>query len=131
MRRSTVVQLTLLPMLASAAVASAEPDAAPQGQGEDETEEAELAPPGMTPLSPPGMTEPVWELTCDNDPNWKLRNDCREEPSGAWVGDWVDVVRGGFGGYFSPPNTHSKSHARGHSGGHSHSHGRGGRSGGG
>jgi hypothetical protein len=48
-------------------------------------------------LSPPGLTPSIWELTCDNDPNWELRTDCvdRQAPDGH-----TTVIRGGFGGYF-------------------------------
>ena len=64
-RRSTVVKLTLLPMLATAAVAAA--DSGPPGDAPP-TEAAQTAPASAidslppdfdTTLSPPGMTEPM------------------------------------------------------------------------
>jgi hypothetical protein len=83
-RRSTAVKLTLLPMLATAAVAAADPPRGP---------EPPLSPPGiMQPvLAPPGMTPTAGELDCEDDPNWELRVDCMHD---------VAVVRGGFGAYF-------------------------------
>lgn len=101
MRRSTVVQLTLLPMLASAAVASADiTDDPPPLEPTTPDIEPPLAPPGMTAavgveLAPPGMTRSIMELDCDDDPNWRLRPDCDEV-----VVDGYTVIRGGFGGYF-------------------------------
>ena len=99
MRRSRVVHLTLLPMLASAAVASAQ--AAPEPAGE-----LVLTAPGMTApadapatgfaLSPPGLTPTIDELDCDDDPSWRLRPDCEGDADGAAGG----VIRGGFGNYF-------------------------------
>ncbi len=82
MRRSTVVRLTLLPMLASAAVASADP-------------EPELSPPGMTEqiLTPPGVT-PLAD--CEDDPDWQLRPEC--DVAGVTVTG--GIIRGGFGHYF-------------------------------
>ena len=96
MRRSTVVQLTLLPMLAVAAVAAADP-----------------GPPGMTEpvLSPPGMTPTADECQVDPDnvrcdPSYFDADvaDCLAEPDDpacavATVGGGT-VVRGGFGVYF-------------------------------
>jgi hypothetical protein len=96
MRRSSVVRLTLLPLLATAAVASAQP-------GPDEP----LSPPGMSPsgmspseasplgLSPPGLTPTIDELDCDHDPNWQLRDDCAIDDNGNPI-----IVRQGFGAYF-------------------------------
>ncbi|HUJ59283.1 MAG TPA: hypothetical protein VLX92_12345 [Kofleriaceae bacterium] len=91
MRRSSVVQLTLLPMLATAAAAAAGPYDA-----------GELSPPGMAAqvapgmeLTPPGMTPTIMELPCEQDPSWRLRPDCADlQPTGSFV------VRGGFGHYF-------------------------------
>jgi hypothetical protein len=96
MRRSTVVQLTLLPMLATAAVAAADPPAV----GEAPLA-VEVTAPGMTApvMSPPGMTPGITELDCQTDPNWRLRTDCDEyEPGGYYYQG--GVIRGGFGGYF-------------------------------
>ncbi len=122
MRRSSVVQLTLLPVLATAAVASAgdPPTAAPSDPPTAAPSDPPTAGPsdpptaGMpdssydsvwygaedpieAPIAPPGMTPSIIELTCDEDPNWRLRADC----------DWGDgyyydggVIRGGFGHYF-------------------------------
>ena len=89
MRRSAMVTLTLLPILAAAAIAEANP---PEPAGE-------IAPPGMTPpaeltLSPPGMTPAIQEL--DEDPDRDLRMDC-EPPASCRGGT---VIRGGFGRYF-------------------------------
>jgi hypothetical protein len=95
-RRSTVVTLTLLPMIAAAAVASADDD---PPQDPDVTV---LAPPGMTEPSfrPPGMVpihEPgAMQLDCSVDPDWRLRDDCIQPTS---VG-FYSVYRGGFGSYF-------------------------------
>lgn len=99
MRRSAMVTLTLLPILASAAVAAADP---PEPAGEtappDQTAPpGQIAPPGMTPptgieLSPPGMTPDIEQLECDEDSNRDLRMDCERLGS--------PVIRGGFGHYF-------------------------------
>ena len=93
MRRSTVVQLTLLPMLAVAAVAA-----------------ADTGPPGMTEpvLSPPGMTPTVDECQLDPDnlrcdPSYFETDvaDCIADPDDPACQVGVgSVVRGGFGGYF-------------------------------
>ena len=107
MRRSSVVRLTLLPVLASASVATiaaADPPSAtpPMVEG---------GPPGAVPpyyalpdgpLEAPGMTPPIQALDCENDPNWRLRPDCTDEVY------WYDggVVRGGFGGYFYGPRVY-------------------------
>jgi hypothetical protein len=79
MRRSSVVRLTLLPLLASAAVAAAQP-------GPDQP---------VPDLSPPGMTPTIDDLDCDHDPNWQLRDDCAVDDDGQPI-----VVRSGFGAYF-------------------------------
>jgi hypothetical protein len=81
MRRSTVVRLTLLPLLATAAVASAQP-------GPDEP----LSPSGD---SPPGLTPTIDQLDCEHDPNWQLREDCAVDDGGNAI-----IVRNGFGAYF-------------------------------
>jgi hypothetical protein len=107
MRRSAAVRLTLLPMLATAAVAgiaSADPPpddsnapgtvapTVPATSLDDlpPTFDTTLAPPGMTEplLMPPGMTPP---LDCEDDPDWDTRPECTV--SGG-------VIRGGFGHYF-------------------------------
>ena len=102
MRRSSVVQLTLLPMLATAAVAAGQPapddppSQAPGTTDPDATTSASPAPTGPEGdviLEPPGMTPTIIELDCADDPNWRMRADCVD------VNDVV-VVRGGFGGYF-------------------------------
>ena len=80
MRRSSVVRLTLLPILATAAVAAAQP-----GPQYPEPEPV---------LAPPSMTPTIRELDCDHDPNWELRPDCVDTDDG------VVIVRGGFGAYF-------------------------------
>lgn len=91
MRRSAVVQLTLLPLVASAAIASAEPG--PPG----ETEPV-LSPPGLTPTEDDCVADPTLPFcdleyfACDADDP-----DC--EPAVAIVPDG-GIIRGGFGGYF-------------------------------
>jgi len=94
-RRSVAVKLTLLPMLASAAVASAQPArapvATPQAAGVGAPSfDTTLAPPGMTEpvLAPPGLTPPI---DCANDPDWNPRVECTVT---------AGVIRGGFGHYF-------------------------------
>ena len=101
---STVVTLTLLPVLASAAIARADtpvasptvpssalpPDQAP-------TFDQRFMPPSMTEqvLMPPGMTPPV---DCD-DPELETRPEC--QPSyGYYYTESGGVIRGGFGHYF-------------------------------
>ena len=78
MRRSSMVKLTMLPLLASAAMARAEP-------------------PGLTEpaLSPPGLTEPH-QPDCRVDPT---QPDCPKDvhSHNAFSG----AIRGGFGGYFA------------------------------
>jgi hypothetical protein len=98
MRRSPVVQLTLLPMLATAAVASiaaADPPSIYDGPPPMEA----AGPPGQTgpALTPPGMTPAIIALSCNEDPNWRLRPDCEEDAGYYYQGH---VIRGGFGGYF-------------------------------
>ena len=86
MRRSSVVTLTLLPMLAAAAIASADVPV--------------TIDPSETPpvLEPPGMTPTIMELDCDDDPNWRLRPDCSDDDDVYWYDG--GVIRGGFGTYF-------------------------------
>ena len=74
MRRSLTIQLTILPLLASAALAHA-----------DAPGDLELAPPGMAPV--------VQVRDCYQDPDepW-----CPVPAHGHIVG----IVRGGFGHYF-------------------------------
>src|SRR5262249_53349842 len=110
MRRSSMVRLTLLPMLAAAAVARA--DDSPPGTTTTTTQtspdpgpppldalpigfDTALAPPGMTEavLMPPGMTPPV---DCEGDPDWEDRSECAVGGVTVTGG----VVRGGFGHYF-------------------------------
>ena len=81
-------------MLASAAVASAEP-APPTAPASaigtlPPAFDTTLAPPGMTEpiLSPPGLTPPV---DCQDDPEWDVRPACTVTNG---------VIRGGFGHYF-------------------------------
>ncbi len=133
MRRSTAVKLTLLPMLASAAVAAAEPPlppADPDPSADDAPavpDEAQVSPPGATQplpapadpseqlgLAPPGMTPTLQELDCDDDPNWRLRDDCFDDDDDVYVSG--GVIRGGFGSYFW-------SGGRGGHGGGGHGHG--------
>ncbi len=93
MRKSAAVKLTLVPLLAASALAYAQP--AP--------DEPPIAPPGMSTevLMPPGMTPSIDDLSCEEDPNWQLRNDCEQvEIDGERMVVGTDVVRGGYGGYF-------------------------------
>jgi hypothetical protein len=104
MRRSSVVRLTLLPILATAAVASAQsaPDpSSPSGPPVFVSASPDDGPPGAAQpeLEPPGMTPTIYELDCDHDPNWQLRDDCSGEEDGGGGGGAV-IVRGGFGQYF-------------------------------
>jgi len=94
-RRSLVVRLTLLPMLATAAVAAADdaPPATVPASAIDQLSPAfdtTLSPPGMTEpvLSPPGLTPP---LACANEPDWDAHPECNVRGG---------VIYGGFGHYF-------------------------------
>jgi hypothetical protein len=100
-RRSLVVKLTLLPMLATAAVAAADDgppgaDAPPQSAPSSAIDslppdfDTTLSPPGMTEpmLSPPGLTPP---LDCADDEDWESRPECTVRGG---------VIYGGFGNYF-------------------------------
>ena len=94
MRRSTMVKLTLLPLLATAAIASLAVAEKTAVADPDNT-----APPGMTDpaLSPPGMTQPIMERECtDPDP--------ARRPAGCTTGgghfSGSGTFRGGFGHYF-------------------------------
>jgi hypothetical protein len=103
MRRSSVVQLTLLPMLATAAAASlaaADPPGATAPASAPEMP-AEYGPPSEAPieLMPPGMTPGIDDLACEDDPNWRLRPDCPEEDDVYYYGA-DGAIRGGFGTYF-------------------------------
>jgi hypothetical protein len=103
-RRSSAVQLTLLPVLATAAVASMG-GVASADDGQVEVGPPGMAAPGMTApapieLAPPGMTPTIFELDCADDPNWQLRNDCPSDgDDGAYIYDG-GAIRGGFGTYF-------------------------------
>jgi len=102
MRRSSVVQLTLLPMLATAAIAAADvPTAAPSDPPTAApTTVPTFAPPPVEPvLAPPGMTPTIDELSCEEDPNWRLRPDCPDDEDYYYY-DNGGVIRGGFGTYF-------------------------------
>ena len=94
MRRSSVVKLTLLPMLAAAAVASAD---VPVNIDPSEPPAAPSATPPV--LEPPGMTPTILELDCEDDPNWRLRPDCNDEED-VFIYDSGGSIRGGFGTYF-------------------------------
>jgi hypothetical protein len=109
MRRSRIVKLTILPVLAAAAVAHADdpppapPTVPPSLLPADawSGQEAGLQPPGMTEqvLMPPGMTPPIYCQDADEeDAVWDTRPEC--QPSyGYYVFDGR-VIRGGFGHYF-------------------------------
>jgi hypothetical protein len=92
-RRSMAVKLTLLPMLASAAVAA-------QPATEDEPP---LQPPGATApmLSPPGLTPTIDECSADpDDPRCPTIDECSADPDDPRcpeVDDELPVT--GYGGY--------------------------------
>lgn len=106
MRRSHAIKLTLLPMLASAAVAA-------QPATEDEPP---LQPPGATAsmLSPPGLTPTIDE--CQTDPDDPRCPPVDDQPPVTGYGSYAHgvfvghihgrhhrhhgVFRGGFGHYF-------------------------------
>lgn len=123
MRRSASVTLVLLPMLATAAVAAAqpgpqdgEPMPSPPQQGAQPGDDTDIAPPGMTPTSDPESFEPgpyfeddqvyVPAPRCEDPYTWNQRDrdlgippgDC-ERTYGAFRLH-VGVIRGGFGHYF-------------------------------
>lgn len=109
MRRSSVVKLTLLPLLAASAIAMADiADDPPPQQAPTPTPapppDPDLGPPGLTDpvLTPPGMTPTIRELDCDQDPNWRQRPDCVDDDGyyEDYYGGDTYVVRGGFGHYF-------------------------------
>jgi hypothetical protein len=79
MRRTATIRLTLLPILASAAMARAQPA------------EPRLSPPGMTPPSR-DLDEPP--CVVDDDP----RDECRGHTS--TVVSYAGIHFGGFGHYF-------------------------------
>jgi hypothetical protein len=107
MRRSLVVRLTLLPMLAAAAVVYADPPAqAPLVDPLFDSQppmDTSLSPPGgpvtvtgavdEQVFTPPGMTPP---LDCADDPDADDRDECYE--TGVTISG--GIVRGGFGHYF-------------------------------
>ncbi len=87
MRRSSVIRLSLLPLLASATIVNA------QGAPGSEPDPAQ-GPPGMMEpreLSPPGLTAPAQPC-----PEGESRPDCTQT---RYIGSYW-TVRGGFGGYF-------------------------------
>lgn len=130
MRKSAAVKLTLVPMLAASALAYAQAPGDTDSLTADPppmSSELLQGPPGSTApavppadahhlplawldgapgyiepvMSPPGMTPTIDELTCDEDPNADLRDDCVDDDGaggGGYVG--VGVVRGGYGHYF-------------------------------
>ena len=99
MRRSSIVQLTILPMLATAALAAADP-VDPYAE--------ELSPPGMTEpsLAPPGMTPTADECDVDPDqlrcdPMYFVEDDCEGDDCNAVaIVPGGGVIYGGFGNYF-------------------------------
>jgi hypothetical protein len=118
MRRSSFIQLTLLPMLASARLIHADPDPTPTGApgygppgdttgqvnaqsgappGEAAPAPTYIAPDGTVVLMPPGLVQPVVvEVPCDQDPDQER---CHQGVSRSEV-YWRSSFRGGFGGYF-------------------------------
>jgi hypothetical protein len=125
MRRSVNVSLTLLPVLASAAVASADslyddppPVESMPTDSVSPTVTPAVSPPGLTPpisqgvpppdpgrelgpqdqiFMPPGLTPTVDEVDCDDPalPYWEYQVVCEDVEVDEDV-----VVRGGFGTYF-------------------------------
>ena len=107
MRKSAVVKLTLVPLLAASALAYAQAPGMTDPTGTDQPQFIPFdafdgAAPGATPtLSPPGLTPTIDDLACTDDPNAELRDDCTEtviDGETMWVD--ADVIRGGYGGYF-------------------------------
>ncbi len=128
MRRSTMVKLTLLPILASATMAGADPPAdgyiprfylptcepgyapmAPEdGYGAGATERSDPDAPVDPRDIQVGSCVPVFDipsttsthasLACEDDPNWRTRLDCGNEEH--FADDDDGTIRGGFGGYF-------------------------------
>jgi hypothetical protein len=103
-RRSSMVSLTLLPMLASAVVAADPPPVEQTTIDAQAPDALSLSPPGMTDpiLAPPGMTPPFDLCECRQNPG-----DDRCDPAmvreAAEACDAIDdpwVIRGGFGNYF-------------------------------
>ncbi|HEX3757529.1 MAG TPA: hypothetical protein VHW23_02440 [Kofleriaceae bacterium] len=91
MRRSSAVKLTLLPMLASAAVAAQPAPDAPPLQQPGETEPT-LSPPGLTPTIDECQDLPD-DLRCPpEEPE-------EEEPEQPLVEIYGGDLGGGFGGY--------------------------------
>jgi hypothetical protein len=94
MRRSLSIKLTLLPLLASAALAHADAPGETVPLPPPEPASAQYI--GFsTELAPPGLAPTIVAVPCDDDP---------DQP---WCGDYhhgviVGVVRGGFGHYFHP-----------------------------
>ncbi len=125
MRRSASVTLVLLPMLATAAVATAQPgpqDGEPMPsqpqQAAQPGDDTDISPPGMTPVSDPQSFDaplvPIFDgdqgyvpaPRCEDPYTWDPRarelgippEDC-ERTYGAFHLH-VGVIRGGFGHYF-------------------------------
>ena len=91
-RRSMAVKLTLLPMLASAAVA-AQPAA---------SDEPPLQPPGATApmLSPPGLTPTIDECSADpEDPRCPPVDECSADPEDPCPPIDEESPVTGYGGY--------------------------------
>jgi hypothetical protein len=128
MRKSAAVKLTLVPMLAASALAYAQapgdsltadpppvssqllegppgstaPAVPPADAHQLPTAWLQGAPGYIEPvMSPPGMTPTIDELTCDEDPNWELRDDCGDDQGagGGYYGGG-GIWRGGYGHYF-------------------------------
>jgi hypothetical protein len=124
MRRTSILQLTLLPVLASARLVHADPDVGqggppvtttPSQDGAAQVYDQNDGPPGETQPSyyeayngpngpvyvvvlPPGMTAPgPAEVPCDMDPTQAR---C-QQAYGEYYYTHGPVWRGGFGGYFA------------------------------
>jgi hypothetical protein len=89
MRRSTKIQLTLLPILASAALAHA--------QAPGQTEPMSNAPGNTVPTPSVLVPAAVFDRL-----DMQMER-CRQDPNLPECHQPVAVVRGGFGGYFSRP----------------------------
>lgn len=122
MRRSRVVQLTILPMLAAAAaVAHAEavfgpppPNPATRDLDVPSADDGSLAPPGLVEpeLAPPGMVPTYDDCHADPadprcDPAYFVDDDCDGSVDDCgYSTTYIEggVVRGGFGHYFWVPS---------------------------
>jgi hypothetical protein len=94
MRRSTKIQLTLLPILASAALGSSSASAQAPGQTEPISNAPGNTEPAVSPLVPASVFDRL-DVQMEH---------CRRDPMLPECRDPAPVVRGGFGGYFQRPS---------------------------